>query len=586
MHNQMSWWTAIAISLVLLAGAPSVLASPAYEGSTIDPAGDSSSGPDITLATIVIDDAGFHVRIEFATGTLDPLTTKTTFSIDADQNPSTGSSWHGIGVDAMFEQGYLGDTQTVYLWITGSGHVATSPVTFGANSIQYDFQRNLLPDDGLIDYIAAVQTALSGSSSTIILDYAPSSSESDSTAAIPESGAASFGSVTDPSGDASTGIYDFVSGSALVSGGNLILTVNFAPGTFDWHNVLVGANLDTDQNPHTGWPGIDSNHNDSSIFGSDYFVSWGGSTLYGYYQLVKYNGAGGWTKVASGFATTNSPNCTSVTIPLSLLGNDNGLLNFDFVVSKILSVNTSTALLDYMPNKGSYGSTTAVPAPTTLYFPQIADGGGYMSTFTIFNPTSRSATGVLTLWDGNGQAWDIAMVDGSTSSQFVVNLPSYGSVRLVTSGAGGIKAGWAVLESAADLQGVATFDYRPDSMLLDSIGVVGSSASNSFLMPIDISPSANEGLAIVNPGTADVSIHLTLKNEDGSTYLSLADPRLTPLEAKKNLSLYATELFPALQSGSFKGLLAVEVTGSGRIAVMGLSYKEGQISVIPVLAPQ
>jgi hypothetical protein len=220
----------------------------------------------------------------------------------------------------------------------------------------------------------------------------------------------------------------------------------------------------------------------------------------------------------------------------------------------------------------------------TVYFAQVANGGGYATTFTIFNPTSSSASGTLTLRDGNGNPWNMSLTNRNTNYRFAVTVPANGSARLVSSGAGNVAVGWALLESAADLRGVATFDYRPGLELLDSVGVVGASPDNSFIMPIDISPSADEGLAIVNPGTAGVTINITLINEDGSTYSSLADPRLNPLGAKKSLSLYATELFPSLLLGSFKGLLAIQVVGSGNVAVMGLSYKEGQISVIPVIA--
>ena len=183
MHSQTFWWVPIALSLVLMAGAPCILAGQAYVGSTIDATGDSSDGPDITLTAIVIDDAGFHFKMEFAPGTFNPLTTMTSFSIDADQNPLTGLAWRGIGVEAMFEQGYLGDTLNAYLWMPGVGIVATSPVTFGTNSVQYEFPRDLLPDDGLINYIAAVQTALSSNSSTVILDSAPNPNGFGSTSA-------------------------------------------------------------------------------------------------------------------------------------------------------------------------------------------------------------------------------------------------------------------------------------------------------------------------------------------------------------------------------------------------------------------
>jgi hypothetical protein len=79
---------------------------------------------------------------------------------------------------------------------------------------------------------------------------------------------------------------------------------------------------------------------------------------------------------------------------------------------------------------------------------------------------------------------------------------------------------------------------------------------------------------------------LTLKSENGNTYSSVLDARLNPLATQRYLCLFVSSIFPVLQSGSFKGSLLIEVVGSGDIAVMGLSYKEGQLSSIPVALAQ
>jgi hypothetical protein len=220
----------------------------------------------------------------------------------------------------------------------------------------------------------------------------------------------------------------------------------------------------------------------------------------------------------------------------------------------------------------------------TIYFAQVADGGGEVTTFTIINPTTSTATGTLNLKDGDGSPWSISLTDGTSGSQFSVSIPPMGSIRLTSSGAGPIKTGWAVLDSEADLYGVERFDYRPGSALQYSVGVIGNPSGKRFVLPVDTSSTSDTGFAVANIGTSNVAIQLTLRADDGSIFSSKADPRLNPLAAQKYLCLFASEMFPVLQSGPFKGLLIIEVVGAGDIAAMGLAFKEGQLSAIPIIA--
>jgi hypothetical protein len=217
------------------------------------------------------------------------------------------------------------------------------------------------------------------------------------------------------------------------------------------------------------------------------------------------------------------------------------------------------------------------------YFPQVVDGGDYVTAFTIMNPTATVATGVLSLKDGDGNPWSITLADGRTSSQFSISIPALGSSRLVSIGKGPMKSGWAVLDSQALLSSVETFEYHSGSTLLDSVGVVGVEKGTAFAFPIDTSSTADTGFAVVNVGTSGAEIKVSLRAEDGSIYLSASDSRLT-LAAQKYLCLFASQLFPSLQSKPFKGTMVIEAVGSGRIAATSLAYKEGQLSSIPVAA--
>jgi hypothetical protein len=225
----------------------------------------------------------------------------------------------------------------------------------------------------------------------------------------------------------------------------------------------------------------------------------------------------------------------------------------------------------------------------TLYFADVIDGGGYVTTFTIVNPTTSTATGTLKLREDNGSPWIISFLGRTNSSQFSISIPPMGTVRLISSGAGfSTEVGWAVLDSQADLQAVERFDYRPGTVLEDSVSLNGTPSAKRFILPVDTfgtwDTGFDTGFAIANVGTTNANIELSLLDEDGNTYMSTVYPPLTPLAANRQIAVFATEVFPVLQSGLFRGLLEIEVSGGvGDIAVVGLSFKEGQFSIVPAI---
>jgi hypothetical protein len=226
----------------------------------------------------------------------------------------------------------------------------------------------------------------------------------------------------------------------------------------------------------------------------------------------------------------------------------------------------------------------------TLYFAEVIDGGGYVTTFTIVNPTTSTATGTLKLREDDGSPWIISFLNHTLSSQFSISIPPMGTLRLISSGTGSsTTVGWAVLDSQADIQAVERFDYRPDTVLEDSVSLNGTSSAKRFILPVDTfgtwDTGFDTGFAIANVGTTNANIELTLLDEDGNAFMSTAYPPLTPLAANRQVAVFATEVFPVLQSGLFRGLLEIEVSGgAGDIAVVGLSFKERQFSTIPAIA--
>ena len=173
------------------------------------------------------------------------------------------------------------------------------------------------------------------------------------------------GTVTDPAGDTTPPAAllvapDLVAATLDVSGGNLTATVTFAPGTLSPTLTLTSILLDTDENPATGSPGVDSDGTDAALIGVDYII-----------DAVRPLGSG----VALVLGSTGTPNQfvgvgaqflgtgtipvsfptadqMRLTVPLSMVGNGDGRMTFKVVVRAYLSANQTTAITDYMPNVG------------------------------------------------------------------------------------------------------------------------------------------------------------------------------------------------------------------------------------------
>ncbi len=219
-------------------------------------------------------------------------------------------------------------------------------------------------------------------------------------------------------------------------------------------------------------------------------------------------------------------------------------------------------------------------------FPQVADGGGISTSFTLINTGNSDVTGILALLNQNGTPRTLRL-NGKSASSFQVTVPGGGgTVRLASANEGSALAGWAYFESdSINVQGVATFDLRASGgALITSTGILGTDGIRKAGFPVEvISPSRNTGAAIAALGQ-DVTVRLHLIDENGVEVSSVLDPRLNPLRANNQIAAFVNELFPAVSGiNNFSGSLVVEVLGTGQVAVTSLVSKESLLSAVPVV---
>lgn len=216
----------------------------------------------------------------------------------------------------------------------------TDDEVFRLNSRASSVRLELLLASGAVAVAAALSVGCGGSSTT-----SPS-----------QPPAMLHGEVSDPTGDAVAvaGVSnppDLVHGTVDVLAGTITFNIRFAPVSFDRQTTGVSIDLDTDRNPSTGVSG-------GSGLGIDYVVSLWGPTNQVVIERALANGTCVSTLINPCFAAVGTASLIvnadglQATVPLSLLGNGDGRLNFRvfaYYVASLLAGSPSI-LTDVMPN--------------------------------------------------------------------------------------------------------------------------------------------------------------------------------------------------------------------------------------------
>jgi hypothetical protein len=164
--------------------------------------------------------------------------------------------------------------------------------------------------------------------------------------------------IADPAGDQTQtpGVTnpDLISAFAMRNANAATFTVGFATGTFNAATTWATIYLDLDHNIATGSPGVTSACTlDASTIGADYFIAVGAQFTPAQVYRVTYPPCASWTFLGT-VPVTLVGSGYQVTVPLTMLGNDEGGLNFKVATSRLLDPGgtSSTGLLDQMPDTG------------------------------------------------------------------------------------------------------------------------------------------------------------------------------------------------------------------------------------------
>ncbi len=162
------------------------------------------------------------------------------------------------------------------------------------------------------------------------------------------------GEITDPAGD-SGGEHDLVFTRGEIIGDNVKFTIGLATGTLDVDTTTLQLALDLDHNAATGNPGTDAGCvGDNGIMGLEFIVNFG-STFYGNSAVVAQHtgGCNNYADVATIGGVTFVTDGVEILIPLSVLGNDDGRMNFKVISSEYLGNAAWSSIRDRITDAGS-----------------------------------------------------------------------------------------------------------------------------------------------------------------------------------------------------------------------------------------
>ena len=213
---------------------------------------------------------------------------------------------------------------------------------------------------------------------------------------------------------------------------------------------------------------------------------------------------------------------------------------------------------------------TRPPDGLPIYFPQFADGGGYMTTLVLVNTSAAAESGKLAFFGDEGTPLVVRSADGTSGSTHSYSIQPGGTFLFQTAGsAKEVAVGWVQVSPDAGTPspaGAAIFSLNREGILVTESGVPGAAMTIHARIYIDQSTTRGTGLAIVNPADTDISIALTAFAKDGNTRMGAPG---APLILKKNghAARFVSQLITGLPA-EFSGIL--DISSSSPFAALTL----------------
>lgn len=210
-----------------------------------------------------------------------------------------------------------------------------------------------------------------------------------------------------------------------------------------------------------------------------------------------------------------------------------------------------------------------LPVQKTLYFAQLAGGGGFEMELLLTNASANEESGRIDFLDPDGFPLPLTF-DGLTTASLPYAIPPGGVLKLRTQPGASVRSGYAVLQSA-------TPGSQLTALLVYEINGIATSVPPSAALTrqhvfAEITDTALTAAALANPGQETATIRLLLLSEEGQAVFESE----LPLMPGEHRARFLNEIFPELAE-PFQGSL--QVISTDPVIMIGLRQNRDNFSL-------
>ncbi|MBZ5534542.1 MAG: DUF11 domain-containing protein [Acidobacteriia bacterium] len=194
-----------------------------------------------------------------------------------------------------------------------------------------------------------------------------------------------------------------------------------------------------------------------------------------------------------------------------------------------------------------------------LFFPQLADGGGFTTSVILMNPSDATEAGIVQILDNNGAPLGVHRVGdpAGSNSTFTYSIPPFAAFVLSTDGSpsvintGSIQVTPGIGTNTPVGQALVTFTQA--GILVTESGVSPATPTTHAHIFIDQSDGHDTGLALASPSSVPFQVKVTAFQPDGAIQLGSG---VIDLKGNGHDAKFINEIIPTLPA-EFVGVLDV-----------------------------
>jgi sugar lactone lactonase YvrE len=221
---------------------------------------------------------------------------------------------------------------------------------------------------------------------------------------------------------------------------------------------------------------------------------------------------------------------------------------------------------------------------SAIFFPQVAIGGGWSTSFMLANTGLTAISGNLILTDNQGNPFTVNSSSLGIGYSFPISIPAGGVMFLNTNQVEAnapTKVGWAMAESYnGAVNGVATYQSVSQGIVQTATGVLSSQSTQFATIPVneDNSKNLKTAYAIANPTDQVLVVKVALADPNGVVVDDTVSMTLNP---GQQIARYFDQNYS--NRPIFQGSMVLRAQGGGTFIIVALVQNQQFFTAIPVI---